>query len=48
MEIMIILSIILVVAVAIWLAVFQLFKKKKKTVYICNSCGEHHCDCTPE
>jgi ABC-type lipoprotein release transport system permease subunit len=48
MEIMIIISIILIAAVAIWLVVFQLFKQKRKEVYICNSCGEHHCDCNPE
>jgi hypothetical protein len=48
MEIIIIVAYALLTAAALWFVGHQRSKQKKKTVYVCNLCNEHHCDCSPE
>ena len=45
MDIIIILGCAFIGAVSIFVFKTQILKEKKSTVYVCDNCGTHHCDC---
>jgi len=48
LELLLIMVCVSVSAIALWILRINWAGRKKQTRYVCNLCGERHCDCTIE